>query len=52
MSQHTSANSNTIKLLVPHLETKENELTAEGMVYVKLQIEQLNVRRAFYVEPH
>jgi hypothetical protein len=40
ISQHTSANPNTVELFVPYLETKENELTAEPMVYVRLQIEQ------------
>jgi hypothetical protein len=33
ISQHTSAIPNTIKLLFPYLETKENELTAECSVY-------------------
>jgi hypothetical protein len=33
--------SNTIKVLVSYLETKENELTAEYTVCIKPQIEQL-----------
>jgi hypothetical protein len=51
ISKHTSANPNTVKLFVPYLETRENELTAEGMAYIKPQIEQLNAQHTFCVEP-
>jgi hypothetical protein len=51
ISKHTSTNPNTIKLLVPCLETKENKLTPECTVYAKLQIGLLNAQRTFYVVP-
>jgi len=46
ISQQPSANPKTVKSFVPYIETKEkeNEFTAKCMMYVKLQIEQLNAR--------
>jgi hypothetical protein len=51
ISQHFSASPNTVKLFDLYLETNENELTAKHMVYLKLQIEQINALCTFYIEP-
>lgn len=52
ISQQTSATHITLKLFVPYLQTTETRLTAECMVYVKLQIEQLNAQHSIYVISH
>jgi hypothetical protein len=52
ISQHSSANPTTNKFSIPYQLTKENGLTAAHMVYVKLQIGQLNIQHTLYSKPH